>query len=515
MEVSEFQNLPDPDNPPKEMAYFREWKRTWRRPNSSPVNVQENYAALDADLKNKSKTQRGEWEKGSWAQLTNDVANMFSFPVDLPPELYANAWDEFSNTTFQSGRKDSKNHSVFHSPFVQHATPIEQPHNRVHLIVGGLGHMGDNDTAGFDPIFYLHHCNVDRLISFWEQIFPYYVPGTDGYLDVDGETRVPFSQAGGTYIETPSQTVDSETPLMPFRKSDNTYWTLKDTHLLRLTKENNDPRIVQNKYYTYNPIAGVELATDDKVLPVKDREIQRGILQRHFGYNPVKVVKKNPKISFSAFSVESPSSYDTQEEVDLPAGASELEDFRQFLVEVSLSPQYHNSSYTLNLTVGTDNNHLDIGAVSVLGRGQSAGCGNCQAKRAANARVRGVIQIPYEAIVGILQARYTEPPSSEVEVTADDTSALSTEKLVRDLRLSIGSYVDLPSGKLHSELSKKVGMSESGNKGNDAAPSIRLLSCRVHKIDVGDKGEPSFGFHDWQNHGSVIGTWEKSASGGE
>ncbi|MBV9016027.1 MAG: tyrosinase family protein [Alphaproteobacteria bacterium] len=50
-----------------------------------------------------------------------------------------------------------------------------QPHNIVHSIVGGqdpndpntLGLMGDPDTAALDPIFWIHHSNIDRLWEVW------------------------------------------------------------------------------------------------------------------------------------------------------------------------------------------------------------------------------------------------------------------------------------------------------------------------------------------------------------
>ncbi|KAG9093767.1 hypothetical protein FS749_013789, partial [Ceratobasidium sp. UAMH 11750] len=245
-----------PHPPPDEMAYFKEWERTYRRPNSKPEAVTEDYKALDADLTNPSPK-----EKGSWANLTSGVASTFSLPIGIPPELWANAWDEFSNTTFQSSRPDKDGNP--HSPYIWNIAPIEQPHNRVHLVVGGLGHMGDNDTAGFDPIFFLHHCNVDRLLSFWEHIYPDYTAGTEGYLDVDGLTRVPFTQSGGTFIETSNQIVDGKSPLMPFRKADYTYWDSDDTHSLRFVDPNKDPdnvNIPRNKckYYTYLPIGPVD-----------------------------------------------------------------------------------------------------------------------------------------------------------------------------------------------------------------------------------------------------------------
>ncbi len=39
------------------------------------------------------------------------------------------------------------------------------PHNGVHSIIGGW--MGDPGTAALDPIFWLHHANVDRLWAVW------------------------------------------------------------------------------------------------------------------------------------------------------------------------------------------------------------------------------------------------------------------------------------------------------------------------------------------------------------
>ncbi|MCE7066667.1 tyrosinase family protein [Dyadobacter sp. CY326] len=47
------------------------------------------------------------------------------------------------------------------------------PHNFVHAAVGGQtptgrgGLMSNPETAGLDPIFYLHHCNIDRMWAAW------------------------------------------------------------------------------------------------------------------------------------------------------------------------------------------------------------------------------------------------------------------------------------------------------------------------------------------------------------
>ncbi|KAM0421046.1 hypothetical protein ACHAPT_011117 [Fusarium lateritium] len=54
---------------------------------------------------------------------------------------------------------------------------LEYIHNNVHNVTGGgdlekggLGHMSDVPVAAFDPIFWLHHCNIDRLLSMWQAL---------------------------------------------------------------------------------------------------------------------------------------------------------------------------------------------------------------------------------------------------------------------------------------------------------------------------------------------------------
>ena len=61
-----------------------------------------------------------------------------------------------------------------------------QPHDWVHGLVGGSdpqsqlpGLMSDPDTAGLDPIFWLHHANIDRLWAVWRQNPATHVDPTD------------------------------------------------------------------------------------------------------------------------------------------------------------------------------------------------------------------------------------------------------------------------------------------------------------------------------------------------
>ena len=49
----------------------------------------------------------------------------------------------------------------------------------VHDFIGGPGgHMGYPDIAGFDPIFFFHHANVDRILALWQYCWdPYALQG--------------------------------------------------------------------------------------------------------------------------------------------------------------------------------------------------------------------------------------------------------------------------------------------------------------------------------------------------
>lgn len=47
-------------------------------------------------------------------------------------------------------------------------TVESRPHNIVHVLLGGdTGLMSDPATAALDPIFWMHHCNIDRLWTRW------------------------------------------------------------------------------------------------------------------------------------------------------------------------------------------------------------------------------------------------------------------------------------------------------------------------------------------------------------
>lgn len=62
-----------------------------------------------------------------------------------------------------------------HSGSSPHGNIERNPHDLVHVYVGGnvsspdYGVMADPGTAALDPIFYLHHCNIDRMWAVWNE----------------------------------------------------------------------------------------------------------------------------------------------------------------------------------------------------------------------------------------------------------------------------------------------------------------------------------------------------------
>ncbi|CCA72436.1 related to tyrosinase precursor (monophenol monooxygenase) [Serendipita indica DSM 11827] len=102
---------------------------------------------------------------------------------------------------------------------------LESIHGQIHVLTGRNGHMGVVDYAAFDPVFWLHHTNCDRLFAMWQALNPTAYVGR----------RV--NQAG-TFATKRGTMEDVNSPLAPFWKSQGVYWTsadARDTRALNYT----------------------------------------------------------------------------------------------------------------------------------------------------------------------------------------------------------------------------------------------------------------------------------------
>ncbi|PWY95168.1 Di-copper centre-containing protein [Aspergillus sclerotioniger CBS 115572] len=134
-------------------------------------------------------------------------------------------WGIFSSTKWH----DDRDIDILPTNYMN----IEAIHNNVHNWVGGfmfrrpeqhdlklwgVGHMSNVPVAAFDPIFWLHHCNIDRLTAIWQSLNP------DKWFDDDSQQ---------------SRNDD----LKPFHKDNNAFYKSDDVRYWR--KLNYDYAITQ------------------------------------------------------------------------------------------------------------------------------------------------------------------------------------------------------------------------------------------------------------------------------
>ncbi len=95
-------------------------------------------------------------------------------------------------TSFDNQATDAQN-AALNNDFDGFQQGLNDSHGDVHTAVGG--EMGSVPTAGFDPIFYLHHANVDRIWAEWQKTHTAPLPADEAALEL-----LPFTHSiGGAY----------------------------------------------------------------------------------------------------------------------------------------------------------------------------------------------------------------------------------------------------------------------------------------------------------------------------
>lgn len=116
------------------------------------------------------------------------------------------------------------------------ANNLEGLHGTIHNLLGGFstidnesvanGHMTLTQFSAFDPSFWLHHANVDRVTAIWQVLHE------DKYVEAD------LNSDGSYYLE-PNSVDTRQTPLAPFHSGVNddmwTATTVRDISTLGYT----------------------------------------------------------------------------------------------------------------------------------------------------------------------------------------------------------------------------------------------------------------------------------------
>jgi hypothetical protein len=105
----------------------------------------------------------------------------------------------------------------------QNTDSFESVHDEIHGTAGGNeGWMGYLDVAAFDPIFWLHHVNIDRLLTMHQLLVPN-TWVTNGTISID------------TAQWNAGEMKDENSPLKPFMKdTSGAYYTSRDVKETRL-----------------------------------------------------------------------------------------------------------------------------------------------------------------------------------------------------------------------------------------------------------------------------------------
>ncbi|KAK5171504.1 uncharacterized protein LTR77_004649 [Saxophila tyrrhenica] len=170
---------------------FNKWKSTLRYPTSDAVDGTSDEASCITNLNNVRPS------------LQDQIYQLFTTCKD-----YAH----FSNDHAGSSSTSCSN-------------SLEGIHNTIHTTAGGVpstavktvGHMFYLAEAAFDPVFWLHHANVDRIFAMWQAINP----------NAYGASQV---APHNTWTIAKGTTQDANSPLTPFYRdaSGSSFWTTTD-----------------------------------------------------------------------------------------------------------------------------------------------------------------------------------------------------------------------------------------------------------------------------------------------
>ncbi|KAK0223503.1 photo-regulated tyrosinase [Armillaria fumosa] len=181
------------------------WPTTLRHPTSARPNATSDINDLKSDL------------SAAQDDITTSTYNLLT---------RVHTWPAFSNHTPGDGGSSSNS--------------LEAIHDGIHDDIGAGGHMGDPAVAGFDPIFFLHHANVDRMLSLWSALNPA-VWVSEG------------PATGGTFTVASNAPVDTNTSLTPFWDSQTGYWA------------SSEATITSKLGYTYPEFNGLDMGNPSAV----------------------------------------------------------------------------------------------------------------------------------------------------------------------------------------------------------------------------------------------------------
>ncbi|MCJ1392937.1 hypothetical protein MMC18_005809 [Xylographa bjoerkii] len=345
---------------------------------------------------------------------------------------------------------------------------LEDIHDNIHGTVGGstpigAGHMSILDYAAFDPVFWLHHCNVDRLFAMWQAINP------NSYV-------VPKSDQAGTYTEPSNFTEDINTPLKPFyQNADKEFWTsanvVKTGTFQYAYPETQEWSFPNNQAYqssvrtAINALYGgsapsTVFATHEAALPPTRHQLA-AVSVKHQVVSP-KTVTKDQETNIPTTKVKLTPKQDSKRELfksrrekaplqkSLQLASTVPEDltylaidgkYTEWIVNVRTEKHILGQTYSVHVFLGDFNEdpltwpfeHNLVGTDTILGRASNTGCGKCKGDREAGLMVTGIVPLTAALIDDVREGLVNS-------LNPDDVVPYLTENLHWRVTLADGSH---------------------------------------------------------------------------
>ncbi|KAK3335847.1 tyrosinase precursor [Cercophora scortea] len=332
---------------------------------------------------------------------------------------------------------------------------LEDVHNEIHDRTGGGGHMSSLEVSAFDPLFWLHHFNVDRLWAIWQDLNP------DSFMSPKPAPYSTFSFEGG-------ESQDKDSALTPFwDKSGTKFWTsdqIKDGTIF-------GSAYPETQKWKYNSTEEYQAALRQNVTALYGTNVFTNFVANIANQPPptqllAATVEKKEDNKEAAVKAPAPALAATQlavrsisakpehaeaqkplvpkatEEGPIPASLAHLapgNKYTEWIVNVRAEKHGLGQSFRLLVFLGAFNPDPEswdlefncVGRVSVLGRNHETKCSKCRVDTANGLMVSGTVPLTS----ALLQ-----------DIVAGQVPSLKPEDVVPYLRENLAWKVSLFSG---------------------------------------------------------------------
>ncbi|TDZ67999.1 Tyrosinase [Colletotrichum trifolii] len=293
---------------------------------------------------------------------------------------------------------------------------IEDIHNAVHNYVGGGGHMSNPEISSFDPIFWLHHTNIDRLFAIWQAIND--KPG-------DPLTYVTDKRADanwGNFVVKAGDWETINTPLAPFAragtKERQEFWTsagVRYTDAFGYAY----PETVKARFPTPKDVINEldrvygKTATFANIMRSSGPDLEKAteeLRQRAESHVEAEPLRQAGKLEAAAadrgsqvpISPDTSSASHVSKERSLEKLVGKGNKYLEWLVNIKAEKAELGGNYVVHVFLGAPDdatpilyatNHAHVGAFATFGQSEDTACASCQRGRAAGQQITGQIPI--------------------------------------------------------------------------------------------------------------------------